>query len=117
MERRLLMLILLVPVIIIASVSVLAVSTVFSQSTEQAAQTVDQSSGITDRSFIALGACIAIGLASLGAGISIAATGTAAISASTEKPENFFRSFLVVALAEALAIYGLIIGILLWIKL
>ena len=46
-----------------------------------------------------------------------AAAGSAAISALAEKPETFFRSFLIVALAEALAIYGLIMGILLWLKL
>jgi hypothetical protein len=43
--------------------------------------------------------------------------GTAAISGLAEKPETFFRSFLVVAFAEALAIYGLIVAILLWISL
>jgi F0F1-type ATP synthase membrane subunit c/vacuolar-type H+-ATPase subunit K len=41
----------------------------------------------------------------------------AQLSALAEKPETFFRTFLVVALAEALAIYGLIMGILLWLKL
>ena len=60
---------------------------------------------------------LAVGLACLGAGKAIAASGTAAISALAEKPETFFRSFLVVALAEALAIYGLIVAILLWISL
>ena len=78
----------------------------------------DQPSGtLGDKALIALGAGIAIGLACLGAGIAISASGSAAISVATEKPETFFRSFLVVALAEALAIYGLIIGILLWLKL
>ena len=65
----------------------------------------------------AMGAGLAVGLACLGAGMAISASGSAAISAATEKPETFFRSFLIVALAEALAIYGLIIGILLWLKL
>jgi V/A-type H+/Na+-transporting ATPase subunit K len=74
-------------------------------------------SGSYDRLGIAVGAGIAVGLATLGAGFAISATGTAAISALAEKPETFFRSFLVVALAEALAIYGLIMGILLWLKL
>jgi len=69
------------------------------------------------KALIALGAGLAIGLACLGAGMAISASGSAAISAATEKPEMFFRSFLVVALAEALAIYGLIIGILLWLKI
>ncbi len=69
-----------------------------------------------DRAIIALSAGIAVGLACLAAGIAISASGSAAISAAAEKPETFFRSFLVVALAEALAIYGLIVGILLWLK-
>ena len=69
-----------------------------------------------DKAVIALSAGLAVGLACLGAGMAISASGSAAISAATEKPETFFRSFLVVALAEALAIYGLIIGILLWLK-
>ena len=73
--------------------------------------------GNYDRLGIAVGAGIAVGLATLGAGFAISAAGTAAISALAEKPETFFRSFLVVALAEALAIYGLIMGILLWLKL
>lgn len=70
-----------------------------------------------NKSLIALAAGLAVSLACLGSGIAISASGSAAISAATEKPETFFRSFLVVALAEALAIYGLIIGILLWLKL
>ncbi|MGA3111243.1 MAG: ATP synthase subunit C [Candidatus Bathyarchaeia archaeon] len=65
----------------------------------------------------AIGAGLSIGLSALGAGISISAAGSAAISALAEKPDTFFRSFLIVALAEALAIYGLIMGVLLWIKI
>jgi V/A-type H+/Na+-transporting ATPase subunit K len=64
-----------------------------------------------------LGAGIAVGLSALAAGFAISAVGSAAVSALAEKPDTFFRSFLVVALAEALAIYGLIIGILLWLRL
>ena len=66
---------------------------------------------------LAIGAGLAIGLPSLAAGLAISAVGSAAISALAEKPDTFFRSFLIVALAEALAIYGLIMGILLWIKI
>ena len=64
-----------------------------------------------DKVAIAIGAALAIGLSTLGAGLAISSAGTAAISALAEKPETFFRSFLIVALAEALAIYGLIMGI------
>ncbi len=78
----------------------------------------NQSTNVLEsRGLIALGAGIAVGLACLGAGMAISASGSAAISAAAEKPEIFFRTFLVVALAEALAIYGLIVGILLWLKL
>ena len=73
--------------------------------------------GPYDRLGIAIGAGLAIGLSGLGAGLAISAAGSAAISALAEKPDTFFRSFLIVALAEALAIYGLIMGILLWLKL
>jgi len=73
--------------------------------------------GPYDRLAIAIGAGAVVGLAALGAGLAISSTGSAAISAMAEKPETFFRSFLIVALAEALAIYGLIMGILLWLKL
>lgn len=74
-------------------------------------------SGPYDKVAIAISAGLAVGLTGLGAAIAISASGTAAISALAEKPETFFRSFLVVALAEAIAIYGLIVAILLWIKL
>ena len=73
--------------------------------------------GAYDKLGIAMAAGLAIGLAALGAGLAISSAGSAAISALAEKPDTFFKSFLVVALAEALAIYGLIMGILLWLKL
>jgi V/A-type H+-transporting ATPase subunit K len=83
--------------------------------------TVQQTTATTSGTFntfgLAIGAGLSIGLAALGAGIGISGAGSAAISALAEKPDTFFRSFLIVALAEALAIYGLIMGILLWIKI
>ena len=91
------------------------VAAAFSISTVQATTTTTV--GPYDRVAIAIGAALAIGLSTLGAGFAISAAGSAAISALAEKPDTFFRSFLVVALAEALAIYGLIMGILLWLKL
>jgi V/A-type H+/Na+-transporting ATPase subunit K len=80
---------------------------------------VDQNAttGTFDRVGIAFAASLAIGLPGIAAGLAISSAGSAAISALAEKPETFFRSFLIVALAEALAIYGLIMGILLWLKL
>jgi V/A-type H+-transporting ATPase subunit K len=111
MKKRNLMLILLFQLALIPLVSAAAVLTL-SPSISQA-----DTSGPYDRVAIAISAGLAVGLASLAAGMAISSAGTAAISALAEKPETFFRSFLVVALAEALAIYGLIVAILLWLKL
>ncbi len=107
-KKRLLLLFALLPLALLPFVAAAAVTTV---------QATTSSTGVYDRLGIAIGAGLAIGLASLGAGLAISSAGSAAISALAEKPETFFRSFLIVALAEALAIYGLIMGILLWLKL
>ncbi|HMK94002.1 MAG TPA: ATP synthase subunit C [Candidatus Limnocylindrales bacterium] len=114
MKNRLLILLLLAPLFILPLVGVAAAFTI---TTVQSTTTTTTTVGQYDRLGIAIGAGLAIGLSALGAGIAISAAGSAAISALAEKPDTFFRSFLVVALAEALAIYGLIMGILLWIKL
>ncbi len=96
---------------------ILAVSAVFALSPPLAQEPQVATNSSLDRAAIAIAAGIAVGLTGLGAAKAIAASGTAAISALAEKPETFFRSFLVVALAEAIAIYGLIVAILLWISL
>ena len=59
-----------------------------------------------------VGAAIATGLSSLGAGFAVAKVGTAAIGALAEKPELFGRLLIFVGLAEGIAIYGLIVSIL-----
>ena len=63
-------------------------------------------------SFGLLGAALATGLSSLGAGFAVAKVGTAAIGALAEKPELFGRLLIFVGLAEGIAIYGLIVSIL-----
>jgi len=113
MKKRLLILLLLLPIAILPLTGIVAAFTITTVQSTTTTTTVGQ----YDRLGIAIGAGLAIGLSALGAGLAISAAGSAAISALAEKPETFFRSFLVVALAEALAIYGLIMGILLWIKL
>lgn len=59
-----------------------------------------------------LGAALATGLSSLGAGIAVGKVGAAAIGALAEKPDLFGRLLIFVGLAEGIAIYGLIISIL-----
>ena len=56
---------------------------------------------------------IAVGASTIGAGIAVAYTGSAALAAISEKPETFGRAMVVVGLAEGIAIYGLIIAVIL----
>lgn len=120
MKKRIIVLILLTQVfffILASGVVAFAVNLQSAQMQQKSIeQPIDQASA-GNGAFIAIGAGLAMGLAAIGSGYAIAASGTAAISALAEKPETFFRSFLVVALAEAVSIYGLIIGILLWLKI
>ncbi len=113
MKNRLLILLFLLP---LALLPLIGVAAAFTISTVQATTTTT-ATGPYDTIGLAIGAGLSIGLSALGAGLAISAVGSAAISALAEKPDTFFRSFLIVALAEALAIYGLIMGILLWIKI
>ncbi|MDX1798937.1 MAG: ATP synthase subunit C [Candidatus Lokiarchaeia archaeon] len=66
---------------------------------------------------LGIGAGLAIGLSAIGGGMAIKTVGTAVISAMLEREESFGKAFIVVALGEALAIYGLIVAILLWTKI
>ncbi|WP_433213298.1 ATP synthase subunit C [Microtetraspora malaysiensis] len=60
-----------------------------------------------------LGAAIAVAGSGIGAGIAVAYTGGAALAAMSERPELFGRAIVIVGLAEGIAIYGLVIGIIL----
>ncbi len=66
---------------------------------------------------LAIAASISLAASVLGSAMALKTVGTAAISALSEREETFFKAFLVVALCEALAVYGLIIAILLWTKI
>jgi len=57
-----------------------------------------------------LGAALATGLSSIGAGIAVSYVGAAAIAAISEKPDMLGRVLIFVGLAEGIAIYGLIIS-------
>jgi V/A-type H+-transporting ATPase subunit K len=60
-----------------------------------------------------IGAAIAVAASTIAAGIAVAYTGAAALAAMSERPEVFGRAMVVVGLAEGIAIYGLIMGIIL----
>ena len=65
-----------------------------------------------DGSWVFIGAALATGMSSLGAGFAVAKVGTAAVGALAEKPELFGRLLIFIGLAEGIAIYGLIVSIL-----
>jgi V/A-type H+-transporting ATPase subunit K len=60
-----------------------------------------------------IGAGIAVAGSTIGAGIAVAYAGAAALATMSERPELFGRAMVIVGLAEGIAIYGLIIGIIL----
>ena len=66
---------------------------------------------------LALAAALAIGLSAIGSGIAMKNVGTAAISALIERDESFGKVIVIVALCEALAIYGLIVAFLLMFRI
>lgn len=61
-----------------------------------------------------LGAGIAIGIAAGMAGIGLGAASAAAIGVIAERPEMFGRTMIYIVFIEAMAIYGLVIALLLW---
>ena len=73
--------------------------------------TSTSTSGVSDVGFKFLAAGVAFGLAAAGAGIGLAQSGAAAIAAVVEKPEVRTSALIFVALAEAIAIYGFVMAI------
>jgi V/A-type H+/Na+-transporting ATPase subunit K len=71
------------------------------------------SSGQTNSGAALYGAAIAVAGSTIGAGIAVSYTGSAALAAISEKPEMFGRAMVIVGLAEGIAIYGLVMGIIL----
>ena len=63
-----------------------------------------------------LGLIAAVGIAGIGGGIAVAAAAPAAIGATSEDPKAFGKAMIFVALGEGIALYGLLIAILIWMK-
>ncbi|MFW9897959.1 MAG: ATP synthase subunit C [Candidatus Thorarchaeota archaeon] len=68
-------------------------------------------------SAFAFSAAIAVAAGVLASSFALKTVGTAAISALAEREETYAKAFIIVALCEALSIYGLIIAVLLWTKI
>ena len=65
--------------------------------------------------FIAIASTVAVSC--IAAGYAVGKVGAAALGAATERPEILGRALIFVGLAEGVAIYGLIIGIMLIVKM
>ncbi len=104
-------------IIIVPIILVLSVVSLVSAAIQSPTAVISVTADGVDTSLYAIAAAVAVGASCLGAGFALAKAGSAAIASLAEKPETFFKAFLVVTLCEAVAIYGLIIAILLWLKL
>jgi len=58
-----------------------------------------------------LGVALVTGMSCIGAGIAVAASASSAIGAISENPKTFGKAMIFVALAEGVALYGLLISI------
>jgi len=72
-----------------------------------------QDGGASTTDYKGLWIALAVGIPAIAGGYAVAATGSSALSALTEKPELSGNAIIVVALAEGIAIYGLLVAILL----
>ncbi|HDH28020.1 MAG TPA: hypothetical protein ENH13_02690 [Euryarchaeota archaeon] len=82
----------------------------FAVGTVSAAENVEGGTRNPDGWKIALAAAFAIGVAAIASAYGIAHAGSAAMAAMAEKPEIATWGVIIVALAEGLALYGLVIA-------
>ena len=66
---------------------------------------------------LGIAAALSVSSAVIASAWAIKTVGTAAVSALTEREGSFGQLLVIVALAEALAVYGLIVAILIWTKI
>jgi V-type H+-transporting ATPase proteolipid subunit len=75
------------------------------------------STGYTEfRGFASFGAGLSVGLAGLAAGMSIGIVGDAGVRANAQQPRLFVGLILILIFAEALALYGLIVALIVGLK-
>jgi V/A-type H+/Na+-transporting ATPase subunit K len=90
-----------------------AVALLFVAATAGPASAAATVAGTAGNTGALIGAGIAVAGSSIGAGIAVAYTGAAALAIMSERPELFGRAMVIVGLAEGIAIYGLVVGIIL----
>ncbi|MGC8764537.1 MAG: ATP synthase subunit C [Brevinematia bacterium] len=94
-----------------AGILIFSANRVYSQEATSEQKAVITTASDRVVSFAYLAAAIAVGVGSLGAGIAVSVTGSAALGAISENPKIFGPAMVFVGLAEGIAIYGLIIAI------
>ena len=93
----------------LTAASGLSVAAVPQEGASPAAQAA--SGGIDNTVAIVFAVALVVGLSCIAAGYAVGRVGSAALGAASERPELLGRSLILVGLAEGIAIYGLIIGI------
>jgi len=100
---------LLLAVQIVVFIAVYIAATVFLFGTRvQGAQADNGNDWAMAAAFIAAG--LATGLGAIGTGIAVSSAASAAIAAVSENEQNFGKSMIFVAMAEGIAIYGLLVA-------
>ena len=84
---------------------------------EQVVQEDGDTNDAAHRWDLSVAIAVAISIPCLAAGYAVGKVGAAALGAASEKPEILTRSLLFVALAEGIAIYGLLVAVLVYMKL
>lgn len=106
---------LIVNIVSVAFVCVLifggSATSVLAQETETAAAGSALSTTSVGAGLGMLAAALVTALSCVGAGIAVASSASAAIGAMSENPKSFGKSLIFVALAEGVALYGLLISI------
>jgi V/A-type H+-transporting ATPase subunit K len=72
---------------------------------------------VPEAGLIAIGAGLAVGLAGLGSGLAEKDIGAAAVGAVAENEKNFGKALILTVIPETIVIFGLVMGILLWLNM
>jgi len=93
-------------------------SSVASSSSNSSSQSQEvKAAGMSAFGIGLIAAALAMGLSGIGGGIAVASAVPAAIAANAENSKTFGKSLILVALGEAIAIYGFVLSIMILVKL
>ena len=95
---------------LVSFVAVFVLAVVFLFSRQAIAAPTDSNVGDLALAAAFIGAGLVTGLCSIGTGIAVSSAAAAAIGAISENENNFGKAMIFVAMAEGIAIYGLLIS-------